>query len=197
MLLRQLLIPINAKILCIGIIIGGSTLLFSLGCNNNSRNRNKTKNNTSLENKTMILIGYGSLPIYLGSKKKDVEKAITLKWDKDNEIVDNSIGYYSPLQIVETGNIKANVNLYFTFLKQDSSLKRFEASIDFDNYYREKIIPGLPEYLNKIFPNMINFSIEEIRSGREQTSKHMGYDVKIKLDTASYSPTFYYKIESH
>jgi len=159
-----------------------------------STNRNKEANTNTATQITNILIGYDSLPVALGDNKNNIDKLIVLKWDKDNGNNSELIGYYSPMQTVSLYKLKGNLDLYFTFNKKDSTLERFSSSLVFDNYERGKITYNIREELLKKFSKMIDFSLEEITSGKEKVKKYNYYEVKIKLDTSSYSPTFYYTI---
>jgi hypothetical protein len=175
----------------------------SIGCASNTKGKEVKDNISDIQKedsdsakKTPNLIGYDSLNIFLGSYKSDIDKLITLKWDKDNEPGSNLVKYYSPYQTISLEKLKGNLDLYFSFNKGDSTLRGFYASLIFDNYHREKIIPNIKSELLKKFSYVGDFSTEDISSGDDKVKTFNGYKVKIKLDTASYSTTFYYSIET-
>ena len=193
---QQRRLQIKVKGLYLNIVLLTTTLLFNGGCASDTNSKQNIISNDSTMQKSSILIGYDSLPIFLGNSKSDIDKLINLKWDRDNDANGSIIGYYAPPQTINLDKLKGNLDLYFTFNKNDSTLRRFNANLVFDNYDRDKIISDLKEELMKKFANVIDFSSEEISSGDEQAKKYKGYEVKIKLDTALYSPSFYYMIES-
>ena len=165
------------------------------GCRPKVHTRNQSKVATT-NKASQISIGYDSLKIYLGSKKEYVAKLLPIKWDKDNDYGSSKVGYYNPLQIIYLNGLVIGMDLYFDFNATDSALTYFSASFTFNNSERIKILPVLRKILSKKLSKISDFTDQQLSSGIENTNKYNGYEVKVRLDTSLYAPTFYYKIES-
>ncbi|MBG9377045.1 hypothetical protein I5907_12440 [Panacibacter sp. DH6] len=182
------------KNFCLGLL---TLIVLSLNirCSSNTSRRKNIANQDTSMLKPSILIGYDSLPIFLGSQKSEVGRIINLKWDKDNDADVSEVGYYAPSQVIHFEKLKGDLDLYFKFSKKDSVLTYFSASVVFDNYYRDKIIPNLKKELVRKFDKIIDFFPEAISSKDGVVKKYKDYEINVKMDSSSYSPTFYYSIE--